>query len=490
MLDKRVQAISDKYTDEKKSELALELAEVQRLCIDKNIPVIIVIDGWESSGKGYMINEIVRELDTKYYRVSVFDKSQIDDDYNYVRQLWKSIPPYGNFRILYRSIYTSLFNDLKSDKNRIKSRIDNIRNQEKLLTDDNTIILKFFLDIDEKCIKENVQKLVQDKYRSFFVTKEDKNQVSDYSTYRKNMSEILELTNFEFAKWQIVNSNNRKEAAKYILGYTKDAIKEKISQIEEKKEAEKEFVYKREEGIASIKDLDLSKSIEKEKYDIEIEKLQEKVSNLAYELYTREIPTVIVFEGIDAAGKGGSISRLLKEIDPRIYSVNPTSVPSDLEKKHHYLWRFYNNLPQPGNIAVFDRSWYGRVLVERVEGFATDYEWFRSYDEINKMELELVNQGVLLVKYHLVISKDEQERRFKDREKEKPYKITDEDWRNRKKWDKYIDAMDDMLHYTSTSYAPWLVVSSQDKRYARIEVLKHFIDKCEEILKRDTDEKK
>lgn len=310
MLDKKVQAISDKYKDEKKSELALKLAEVQRLCIDKNIPVIIVIDGWESSGKGYMINEIVRELDTKYYRVSVFDKSQIDDDYNYVRQLWKSIPPYGNFRVLYRSIYTSLFNDLKSDKDRIKSRIYNIRNQEKLLTDDNTIILKFFLDIDEKCIKGNVQKLAQDKYRSFFVTKEDKNQVSDYSTYRKNMSEILELTNFEFAKWQIVNSNNRKEAAKYILGYAKDAIKEKISQIEEKKEAEKEFVYKREEGIASIKDLDLSKSIEKDEYDIEIEKLQEKVSNLAYELYTREIPTVIVFEGIDAAGKGGSISRL------------------------------------------------------------------------------------------------------------------------------------------------------------------------------------
>lgn len=490
MLDKKVQAISDKYTDEKKSELALELAEVQRLCIDKNIPVIIVIDGWESSGKGYMINEIVRELDTKYYRVSVFDRSQIDDDYNYVRQLWKSIPPYGNFRVLYRSIYTSLFNDLKSDKDRIKSRIDNIRNQEKLLTDDNTIILKFFLDIDEKCIKENVQKLAQDKHRSFFVTKEDKNQVSDYSTYRKNMSEILELTNFEFAKWQIVNSNNRKEAAKYILGYAKDVIKGKISQIEEKKDAEKEFIYKREEGIASIKDLDLSKSIEKDEYDIEIEKLQEKVSNLAYELYTREIPTVIVFEGIDAAGKGGSISRLLKEIDPRIYSVNPTSAPSDLEKKHHYLWRFYNNLPQPGNIAVFDRSWYGRVLVERVEGFATDYEWFRSYDEINKMELELVNQGVLLVKYHLVISKDEQEKRFKDREEEKPYKITDEDWRNREKWDKYIEAMDDMLHYTSTSYAPWLVVSSQDKRYARIEVLKHFIDKCEEILKRGTDEKK
>lgn len=154
------------------------------------------------------------------------------------------------------------------------------------------------------------------------------------------------------------------------------------------------------------------------------------------------------------------------------------------------MWRFYNNFPQPGNIAVFDRSWYGRVLVERVEGFATDYEWFRSYDEINKMELELVNQGVLLVKYHLIISKDEQEKRFKDREEEKPYKITDEDWRNREKWDKYIDAMDDMLHYTSTSYAPWLVVSSQDKRYARIEVLKHFIDKCEEILKRGTDEKK
>lgn len=482
MLSKKVEKLNNKFLDESKSKLSLELSQAQRLCIDQNIPVIIVVDGWESSGKGYIINEIVKDLDTKYYRVNVFEKEEIKDDYSYLRNLWKNIPAYGNFQILYRSVYTSLFNDINSKDKKIETRVENIRKQEKLLTDDNTIILKFFLDIDEKCIKENVSELKSYKYRSFFVTDEDKNQVKNYDTYRKQMSKILDMTNFEFVKWEIVSTKDRKKAAKYILGYSTKVIKEKLEYIKRKKDKEKEYKFSSRKDIKSIKDLDLSKKLEKEDYDKIIDQLQDKASELAYQLYTNKIPSVIVFEGIDAAGKGGSIGRLLRKIDPRIYNVNPTSAPSDLEKKHHYLWRFYNNLPKPGNMAIFDRSWYGRVLVERVEKFANEFEWSRAYEEINSMEEELVDEGILLLKYHLVISKDEQEKRFIDRQKEKPYKITDEDWRNRDKWDKYIEAMDDMIYYTSTPTALWHVISSQDKRHARIEVLKIFIKECEKRL--------
>lgn len=483
MLEKKSpKEISKKFIEHDKKDLALSLAKVQRKCIDKNIPVVITIDGWESSGKGYVINELVKELDTKHYRVSVFERDIIDDDYEYLRNLWRNIPPYGNFRILYRSIYTSLFNELKASDKKLEDRISSIRATEKLLTDDKGIVLKYFLDIDEKTLKNNVEDLKDDKTRNFFVTKDDNNQVKNYKEHRDQMDKVLELTDFDFAKWEVVPSLDRREAAKYILGHAIETIESKLVEIEERLKEESSYKFKRDDVVESIKNLDLSKKVDKEEYDIEIEELQDKARDLAYKLYSAEVPTVVVFEGIDAAGKGGSIARLLRKIDPRIYSVNPTSAPSDLEKKHHYLWRFYNNLPKKGNIAVFDRSWYGRVLVERVEGFANDFEWSRSYDEINNMERDLVDKGVLLLKYHLVISKDEQEQRFKDREVEKPFKITDEDWRNREKWDKYIDAMDDMIKYTSTEYAPWKVISSQDKRYARLEVLKDFIKAAEGIL--------
>ena len=483
MLGKKTKELDKKYFDKDKGDLALELAKVQRLCIEADIPVMITVDGWESSGKGYVINELVKDLDTKYYRVSVFDKEVIEDDYSYIRQLWKKIPPQGNFRFLYRSIYTSLFNDLKSNEEKIQKRLGLVCNSEKLFTDDGGIILKFFLDIDKDSLEENIKDLKEDKYKSFFITKEDKNQLKDYDEYRNYMGKVLEQTNYEYSPWEIVNSIDRKEAAKYVIGRSIEIITSKIEEVKAKKEEAKKFKFKGKKISNSIADLDLTKSVDKETYDLEVEKLQDRARDLAYKLYTEKIPTVIVFEGIDAAGKGGSIGRLLRKIDPRIYSVNPTSAPSDLEKNHHYLWRFYNNLPEKGKMAIFDRSWYGRVMVERVEGFANELEWSRAYDEINKMEEDLVKSGVLLLKYHLVISKDEQERRFKDREEEKPFKITDEDWRNREKWDQYILAMDDMIQYTSTDYVSWKVISSEDKRYARLEVLKDFIKACEERLK-------
>lgn len=483
LLNNDPRIISQEFQDEKKSELSLKLFELQRACIEKNIPVIILVEGWESSGKGYVINELVKDLDTRYFRVNVFDEKAYKDDYLYIRQLWEYLPAYGNFSILYRSMYSAMFNDLKSDEKTVARRIKQVENFEGLLNDDNFIIIKFFMDIDKKTQKDNIKRLEKDKYRNFFVSKEDIDQQKDYDLYRKNMSLVLDETNFEYARWNIVSAEDEKKAAKHIIGTCNKIIEAKLAEIEERKSAEKDFVYVSKEKTTFIEDMNLNLAVSDEDYQLKIDKLQERASELSYKLYTEKIPTVIVFEGIDAAGKGGTIKRLLRKIDPRIYEVNPTSAPSDLEKIHHYLWRFYNNLPDQGELAIFDRSWYGRVMVERVEKFANDKQWSRAFVEINNMERELVDHGVLLLKYHLVISKDEQEKRFKDRQLEKPYKITDEDWRNRGKWDEYIEAMDDMIANTSSQHAPWTLVSSQDKNYARIVVLEDFINNAEKILK-------
>ena len=199
------------------------------------------------------------------------------------------------------------------------------------------------------------------------------------------------------------------------------------------------------------------------------------------ELDSRRIPVVLGFEGWDAGGKGGAIKRLTEAMDPRGYVVNPTAAPSAVEKNHHYLWRFW----KAGHVAIFDRTWYGRVMVERIEGFCTKEEWQRAYKEINDMEAHLAHSGAIVLKFWMHIDKDEQERRFKERMEnpEKQWKITDEDWRNREKWDQYEEAVNEMVIRTSTSYAPWIIVEGNDKYYARIKVLESVVNAIERRLK-------
>ena len=190
------------------------------------------------------------------------------------------------------------------------------------------------------------------------------------------------------------------------------------------------------------------------------------------------------FEGWDAAGKGGAIKRLTEKMDARGYVVNPTAAPNDLEKAHHYLWRFWKNMPKDGHIAIFDRTWYGRVMVERIEGFCTQEEWKRAYKEINDMEKDLADAGAVVLKFWMQIDKKEQEKRFRQRQEnpEKQWKITEEDWRNREKWEQYEEAVNEMLIRTSTEYAPWIVVEGNDKYYARLKVLETVIDALEKRI--------
>jgi polyphosphate kinase 2 (PPK2 family) len=229
---------------------------------------------------------------------------------------------------------------------------------------------------------------------------------------------------------------------------------------------------------------DLTLFLEREEYEKTLDIYQKRIRELEHEVYVERLPVVIVYEGWDAAGKGGNIKRLVAKMDPRGYEVIPIAAPNDIEKAHHYLWRFWMQMPKAGHIAIFDRSWYGRVLVERVEGFAQLHEWKRAFREINEMEQQWVNFGAVLFKFWLHISPEEQLRRFEERQKNehKKWKITEEDWRNREKREQYREAVDEMLLRTSTSSAPWHVIESNSKLYARIKVLKTVVHGLEEKL--------
>lgn len=468
----------------KRSELGKRLANLQRLVKSKNIPVLIIVDGWESSGKGYVINDLIRELDPRSYKVSVFDKPTDEEkERSFLWRFWNKIPRKGDIAIFDRSFYFKVMNHLDIEPDELKRDIKDISSIEKQLVDDGTIIIKYFLHIGEKTQKDRINELREHKYSEFMVTHRDIEQNENYEHFCNHFDNILKHSDFKYSRWNIISGENLKAASKAILGTTIELIQKGLERLEVERNCQG-YVREYEAKARPLSNVDLSLTIDQDYYESKLKKLQKEAQKVAYKLYTKGIPGVIVFEGMDASGKGGAIRRLTGYMDPRGYNVILTSAPDETEKKYHYLWKFYRDFPVKGKIAIFDRSWYGRVLVERIEGFANLCEWDRAYDEINQMEKHLHNFGTLIIKFLIHIDKDEQLRRFKDRENEpdKSHKITSEDWRNREKWDLYIEAMNEMLVRTNTEYAPWIIVEGQDKKYARIKVLQEFIKHAKSYL--------
>ena len=321
------------------------------------------------------------------------------------------------------------------------------------------------------------------------------------------MEDMLFQTDKDYAPWTIIEAVDRRFATVKIYTTVIKAMADQIEKVQRQKAAEQaagtaEEIADGSEAAAvarqadeEMKELqvsilskaDLTLSYDRDEYQKRLKKLQKKIEKLHGELYRRRIQVVLGFEGWDAGGKGGAIKRLTARMDARGYVVNPTASPNDIEKAHHYLWRFWRAMPKDGHVAIFDRTWYGRVMVERIEGFCTKEEWQRAYKEINDMEKDLHDAGAIVIKFWMHIDKDEQERRFKERQQnpEKQWKITDEDWRNREKWDLYEDAVNEMLLRTSTDYAPWVVVEGNSKYYARVKVLETVVNAIEERIKEE-----
>ena len=474
--------------DEAEEKLGL----LQRECKDAGIPVILVFEGMGAAGKGVQINRLIQALDPRGFDVYACDRPTEDEQMRpFLWRYWTKTPAKGRIAVFdrswYRSVQVDRFDGL-TPEDKLGDAYQDILSFEKQLCDDGTVIMKFFLYIDKDEQKKRFKKLEGSKETSWRVTEEDWNRNKDFDRYLKMNEEMLEKTDTDYAPWVIIEAVDKDYAALKIASTVMDRLEYELehSRPEEEKTAQGQEAKIRERfknGVLS--GIDLSKSLTEEEYKTRLKKLQKRLAELHSELYRLRIPVVIGFEGWDAGGKGGAIKRLTSNLDPRGYRVNPTAAPNDIEKVHHYLWRFWNNVPKAGHIAVFDRTWYGRVMVERIEGFCSEAQWRRAYQEINEMESHMANAGAVVLKFWLHIDKDEQERRFRERQANpaKQWKITDEDWRNREKWDQYEEAVNEMLIRTSTTYAPWIVVEGNDKRYARVKVLQTVVDALEKKVK-------
>lgn len=474
---------------ERKAELQQEMGRLQRRCKEMGIPVLIVFEGFDAAGKGVQIGELIQSLDPRGFQVyTIKEETEEEKLHPFLWRFWTKTPENGRIAVFDGSWYRKVSGDRFKKKTKEKQISDCFRSVcafEKQLTDGGAVLVKLFLYIDKKEQKSRFRKLLDSPETAWRVTKDDLEKNRRYEEYLEIMEEMLQRTDTGNAPWTVVEATDKRYATIKIYTVLIRAIQEKIEREELGKKEKRQDACQQissdlrgkageirlTESILAKTDLTLSCS--GELYREKLKKLQKKLKKLHGELYRKRIPLVIVFEGWDAGGKGGAIRRLTEKMDPRGYVVNPTASPNDLEKAHHYLWRFWKAMPKDGHAAIFDRSWYGRVMVERIEGFCTKEEWQRAYKEINDMEKDLTDAGAIVLKFWMQIDKDEQARRFQARQDDpdKRWKITEEDWRNREKWEQYEEAVNEMLIRTSTAYAPWTVVEGNDKYFARIKVL-------------------
>jgi len=476
-----------------KDGLDLRLAALQRKARDLRIPVIIVFEGWGAAGKGTLINELILPLDPRGFNVySTLSPTEDEALRPFLWRFWNRLPARGRFAIFDRSWYRRVRADRLAGLVKgaaLAQSFEDIVSFERLLADDGHVILKFFLHISKDEQKRRFRKLEADPNTAWRVTKADWRDHKRYDQLLVAAEDMLAETDTDFAPWTIVEAHQQRFATLKIFTTVVQALERHVALCERTADQRKAPASPEQATPDALKasvldGVDTTLTLGRETYRKQLKRNQKRIRELEHEIYMRRIPVVLVFEGWDAAGKGGCIRRLTENLDPRGYTVVPISAPNDVEKAHHYLWRFWTQMPKAGHLAIFDRSWYGRVMVERVEGFCSQAEWKRAYREINDMEHHLANFGTVLVKFWLQITADEQLRRFKERQRiaYKRWKITDEDWRNREKWDQYKAAAEEMLFRTSTPYAPWTVVEANCKWYGRIKVLDTAIAAIEQHL--------
>lgn len=486
----------------KKSEKLLKskLGELQRKAWDLKIPVILVFEGWHISGMGEDINRFILSLDPRGYSFHTMTRPCYEELLKpFIVRFWSRIPVRGKIAIFDRSWYSrAMIECLEKEKpeDELGKYLEKINYFERQLADDGYLIVKFFLHISEKEHKERFRGLKKagipllfEEYGKEVI--KDLYFVGNYNKYLPFVEKLLEKTDMPYAPWTVVEANDRNFATLKIMMTVIHEMEASIEQAT-RTPAEKTLKYL-DLGTGGVPQLnnsvletiDLSRKMDTDEYKESKKYYQQKLGALQYELFRKKRPMVVVFEGWDAAGKGGDIYRLVENLNPRLYRVVPVGSPNDIEKAHHYLWRFCEAVPKAGHITIFDRSWYGRVLVERVEGFCSEEDWKRAYREINEFEEILTQAGAIILKFWLHIDKETQLERFNSRQldPEKKWKITAEDWRNRGRWEDYRIAADEMLQKTSTTNARWIVVESNDKRYSRIKVLKTVAEVLEEELK-------
>jgi polyphosphate:AMP phosphotransferase len=472
--------------------LMRQLRQLQKACRDKKLPVIIVLEGWAAAGKGSLVQKMVGYVDPRGFIVHpIWPPSEQERQFPLLWRFWQKLPANGTIGFFYHSWYTHVLEDRlfgRVDDSEIPMLMREINAFERQLFDDGAAIAKFWIHLSRKELKKRLKKAAADPLDSWRVRPEDWQQAKNYKHYAALAEEMVIHTSTGPAPWTLVEGDCKRWTRVKVLTKMATTITEALDlrycQVPPPSLPPQTELHPTEPDF--LGQVDLSQSLTKAEYKKQLRQEQVRLRELQLKMHELQIPVIALFEGWDAAGKGGAIKRLTDILDPRSYVVSAFAPPSDEEKAHHYLWRFWRRLPTAGSFGIFDRSWYGRVLVERVEEFATEPEWRRAYREINEFEEQLVNAGYVLLKFWLHISAEEQLRRFQERQDNpfKQHKLTEEDWRNRDRWPLYYVAVNQTIQRTSTPLAPWTVVAGDNKYYARVQTIKTVVAAIEQELDR------
>ena len=462
-------------------ELRLKIKEAK-------LPVLVLLEGWSAAGKGSVIGRLIKNIDPRFFRVAAMARPTEEDLRRpFLYRFMKDIPGVGSFAFYdggWVEQTTTEFLRGQLDEQDYDARLESIQRFERQLTDNGYLVMKFFLHIDREEQERRLDTLRADKDTAWRATDFDLWQNTHYKKCRKVFDHALAMTNTPAAPWYILDASDPKWTELQALETLVQGIHVALqNQAKSVPLLPNTFPLVTTPLLSQVK-LE-GKTLEEEDYRRQLKALQKQLGELHNRLYRRRVPVVIAYEGWDAAGKGGNIKRLTEALDPRGYEVHPIASPEPYAKARHYLWRFWTRLPKDGHIAIFDRTWYGRVMVERLEGFCSENDWQRAYNEINEFERELTDWGAVVIKFWVQIDKQTQLLRFNERQNDpaKQWKITEEDWRNREKWDAYETAVNEMLQKTSTANAPWHILESVDKKYARIKALQITADALEKALR-------
>ncbi|MRR50348.1 MAG: polyphosphate:AMP phosphotransferase [Rhodocyclaceae bacterium] len=457
------------------------------------IPVIVLVSGQDGAGKGETINILYEWMDPRYISTLAFSAPTDEERQRPVMwRYWRALPPKGRVGIFAGSWYSSPIHDHiegNMSKSAVDQRIDQINRFEQMLVNEGALILKFWFHLTKDGQKRRLKMLEKDPRTAWRVTKWNWDRLKTYDKLQDAVGHVLRMTNTPWAPWIIIEGEDDRYRSLTTGKILLDAIRQRLAGTAKPTTPVAPQVPINIDGRDVLSELDLTHKLAKKDYENQLAKWQGKLSELVRDPRFKEKSLICVFEGSDAAGKGGAVRRITSSLDARDYQIVPIAAPTEEERAQPYLWRFWRHMPRTGRVTIFDRSWYGRVLVERVEGFCAEADWLRAYSEINDFEHELAGAGAVVVKFWLQISKEEQLKRFKEREKIefKRFKITDEDWRNREKWDAYHVAVCDMVDRTSTGNAPWTLVEANDKNYARVKILRTVCERLEAALEGNVD---
>ena len=452
-------------------------------------PVLMLIAGVEGAGKGEMVNLLNEWMDPRHILTYGFsDPSDEENERPRIWRYWRALPPKGKIGVFFGAWHTQPIVDRvlgNINDSQLDQATGEILRFEQMLCDERVLLLKFWFHLSKKQQKKRLKDLEKDPETSWRVTKKDWELFKMYDKFNAVCEPFLRRTSTGEAPWIVVPGMDPRYRALMVGKSLLAAMRERLDEKPAKRLPDRNPpLLPPADKLTVLRSLQLDQDMTKEAFDKQLDKWQGRLSTLARHPKFKKIAVVAVFEGNDAAGKGGAVRRVTGAIDARHYHNIPVAAPTEEERAQPYLWRFWRHIPRRGRFAIFDRSWYGRVLVERVENFCTEADWMRAYVEINDFEQQLVGHNIVVVKFWLAISRQEQYKRFKGREKIafKRFKIPEEDWRNRRKWDDYELAVCDMVDRTSTSIAPWTLIEANNKYFARIKVLKTLCGAIENAL--------